>query len=265
MYNYGIIIPINLNQYRSFMENVLLRLLDEYKKTTELLIQERLKNPPTDSYSSTETKDLYAALAKAQGEYPVIGYNRENPYFKSKYTDLDGILKAVRPALSKNNLSFIQQLRIVEGGATVMHTIITHATGQWIESRTRIVPPKNDVQSFGSTLTYCRRYTAIAILGVTISDDDDDGERAMVDAREIYAKGVALNTKYDPRIQSADTITKEQLDELEYELAEYPDIAEMVLDGLKIQSIADMPKSKYHTSIKRIREIKQARNEGKRE
>jgi hypothetical protein len=50
---------------------------------------------------------------------------------------------------------------------------------------------------------------------------------------------------------------------MEYELAQYDDIAEQVLDGLRIQSIADIPKSKYRAAITRIREIKELRNGSK--
>ena len=118
------------------------------------------------------------------------------------------------------------------------------------------------MQSYASTLSYMKRHAVMALLNVTIDADfaDDDAEIAMVSQRETFAKGTAVNRKYDPREQSPDVITKEQLEELEYELAQYPDITEMVLDGLKIQALADMPKSKYMVSIERIRTIKNARN-----
>lgn len=225
-------------------------------------LQKLLEQKQVSSYSSSERHELFAALAKAQGEYSPLGYNRENPYFKSSYADLDAIMKMARPVLSKYGLAFIQQIQINEDGATMLHSILTHASGQWIESRLRVVPPKNDAQTFGSTLTYLKRYAAISLLGVTVSHDhsDDDAEIAMVESRDIYAKGTSLNTKYNPKEQSPETITKEQLEELEYELAEYPDIAELVLEGLKIQSLADMPKSKFQVSANRIREIKNLRN-----
>lgn len=97
------------------------------------------------------------------------------------------------------------------------------------------------------------------MIGVATSDEDDDGEIAMAEARDIIAKGPRLNTKYDPKLESYETITKEQLEELEYELKRCPDLAEEIMDGLKIQSLADMPKSKYMISITRIREIKNMR------
>jgi len=242
------------------VEPIIQRLLDEIKLCHERELEAERNKTVKDSYQSAETKDLVAALAKAQGEYPVIGHNRENPYFKSAYTDLDTIIRAVRPALHKNGLSLTQDTRFDEGGATMLHTRLWHATGQWIETRARILPPKNDPQSYGSTLTYNRRYSIMALLGITCSSDpgDDDAEVAMVDSRDMIAKGPS--NKYNPKDQSADTVTKEQLEELEYELAGYPDIGEMVLDKLQLQSLADMPKSKYMVSLQRIREIKQKRS-----
>jgi len=101
----------------------------------------------------------------------------------------------------------------------------------------------------------------MALLNITTTEDpfDDDAEVAMAPERIMKHKGTSVNTKYDPRNQSADVITLEQLKELEYELAEYSDVAEMVLDGLKIQNLIDMPKNKFLASITRIREIKQLR------
>src|SRR3990167_1736063 len=247
---------MNLNDIFSFLDK-LQGIIDD----RATVIAERT---PVDAYESEDTKDIATALAKAQGEFPIIQYNKENPYFKSGYADFDSIVRSIRPALAKNGFSITQQTRIMPDGATILHTRLRHTSGQWIECRARILPPKNDPQSYASTLTYQKRYSFMALLNITVSDDwaDDDAESAMVPARDTFAKGVALNTKYNPKEQSTEPVSKEQIDELEYELAEYPDIAEKVLDAHKIQSIADMPKSKYMTSLIRIREIKQLRNTG---
>lgn len=241
---------------------------EEYIKSLDALhhIVDRLddfhKHCLKDNYSSHEVDQLYTALAKAQGEYKPITYNRDNPFFKSQYADLDTIINSVRAALAKNGLALMQQIRIKDDGGTILHTKITHSSGQWEESRNRIVPPKNDVQSYGSILTYLKRYAAMSLLGITVAHDlsDDDGEVAMVEVRKDQAGGVKLNTKYHPKEQSPETITKEQLEELNYELGEYPDICEQILDGFNLQALADMPKSKFMRSITRIREIKAMRN-----
>lgn len=238
----------------------------EFLQALNKLIDERAelgaKNAPSDPYESESTNEIAAALSKAQGEFPRINVNQENPFFKSGFADLNNIVRSMRPAMSKNNLCLTQQTKILPDGATILVTRLRHSSGQWIESRVRILPPKNDMQSYASTLSYMKRHSIMALLNLTIDSDyaDDDAEVAMVTQRDTFAKGVAVNRKYDPREQSSEVISRDQLDELEYELSAYPDITEMVLDGLKIQALADMPKSKYMVSIERVRSIKNARN-----
>lgn len=222
-----------------------------------------LKSPEQPARSE-KLQELFAALAKAQAEMKTAGLNSENPYFKSRYADLSEIVRVSRPALAKNGLSVMQQILPNNDGQNILHTILAHSSGQWIESRMRILPAKPDVQSLQSYITYIRRSAYSALIGVVVADEDDDGEKAVADYRETSAKGVALNTKYNPKEESYESISKEQLEELEYELVPYPDIAEQILTGLKIQSLSDMPKSKFMIAIKRVREIKEARNGVKR-
>lgn len=221
-------------------------------------LKELLKTPKTVKPTRSDTlNELFSALAKAQSEMRMAGLHSENPYFKSRYADMAEIVSASRPALTKNGLCVIQQILANEDGQSILHTILCHSSGQWIETQMRVVPAKNDIQTLGSYITYLRRYAYAALVGVTTGGEDDDGEVAMVDNRKQFVKGP--NTNYNPKENSFETITKEQIEELEYELNEHPDIAEMVLEKLQLQSLADMPKSKYMVSLTRIREIKQAR------
>jgi hypothetical protein len=224
--------------------------IDDSKSTNT----KTLYNP----YTSPEVKDLYSSLAKAQGEMKLAHRDSENPYFKSKYANLGSVIEASRGYLAKQGLSIYHRQEINPDGQSILVCTLAHSTGQYVESRYRVVPAKNDIQSLGSYMTYLRRYSYVAICG--LADTDDDGEAAVAEARDVYAKGTALNTKYNAKEQSFETISKEQIDEMEYELAQYSDIAEQVLDGLRIQSIADIPKSKYRAAITRIREIKEARS-----
>jgi hypothetical protein len=211
-------------------------------------------------YRSEDINELATDFPKAQAEFEVAELNKNNPFFKSRYADLMAVVNASRPALTKYRLSVAQDIISHPNGETLLHTLLLHSSGQWIESRMRVLPPKNDVQSMSSYITYLKRVAYSSLIGVVTGDEDDDGEVAVATQRETFAKGTALNAKYNPREEVNEVITREQREELEYELAEYPDIAEMVLDGLKIQSLADMPKSKFQVSAKRIRDIKNARN-----
>jgi hypothetical protein len=247
----------NLNQVLEFVGKIY-----EEKLNALLATSEAINKHTKIEHRSENINELATALAKAQSEMPTAKKDSENPYFKSSYADLAEIVSVSRPCLSKNGLSVTQKVITNVDGSTMLHTVLMHCSGQWTESTMRVVPPKNDIQTISSYITYLKRINYAALIGVVAEAEDDDGEKAVATSRETFAKGVALNTKYNPREESAETVSKDQLDELQYELAEYPDIASQVLEGLKIQSIADIPKSKYGVSIRRIREIKQLRNTG---
>ena len=159
------------------------------------------------SYESECLNELYSALSKAQEEMEVAIRNNSNPFYKSRYSDFAAVVKASRIYLTKNNLSVIQ--RILSNGTNNMYlyTRLCHASGQWIESKMPINPPKSDIQSIGSYITYLRRYTYSAIVGVATSDEDDDGERAMKEERE----------------KSTKTLTPDQLLEVEALLEALPE------------------------------------------
>jgi len=233
--------------------------MQNYTDILEALAQisKKLDNPKVENRSE-DIKDLCAALAIAQAEMPVGGNNKTNPYFMRKYTDFAEVVQVSRPSLSKNGLSVIQQIVTNEDGQSILHTILCHASGQWIESKNRIVPPKNDIQTLFSYITSIKRIAYSALVGVTVYHEDDDGEEAMANARDIFARGVSTS-KYNPKEESYETISKDQLDELEYELQGEIDLAESVMDRLAIQSLADMPKTKYSSSLIEIRRIKHAR------
>lgn len=216
----------------------------------------------TEPRGSSNLGEIYAALAKAQAEMRIAELNKSNPYFKSRYSDLQAIVEASRPALTKNGLAVFQEILTNPDGQTVLHTVLTHSSGQFVESRMRIVPPKNDIQTISSYITYLKRISYASLVGVVTGDEDDDGELCTAPFRDEDNKGTALNRKYNPKENSVETISKDQLDELEYELQQYPDIAEKILEGFKLQHLCDMSKNKYLTAIKRVREIKQLRNEG---
>jgi hypothetical protein len=117
---------------------------------------------------------LAAALAKAQGSYEVAVKDAANPFFKSKYLTLAGALDAVRDALSANGLAVVQQVDAAE--KLVLHSTLLHASGEWIASSYPINPVKADPQGIGSAVSYARRYSLMALVG--LAAEDDDGEAA---------------------------------------------------------------------------------------
>lgn len=239
----------------------LLEMLNKLSTKVDKVIALSLPASAENAYRSLELKELFAALAKAQSEMGYASLNKTNAYFDTRYADIVAVIKASRPSLTKNGLAVTQEIKLTEDGQSILHTLLTHASGQWMESRARILPPKNDIQTMHSYISDLKKLCYSSLVGVAVEGEDDDGEIAMIDARQIVAKGPSND--YNPKEQNYDVITKEQREEIEYELASFDEgsyVAEEIMSGLRIQSLADMPKNKYNVSIRRIRKIKGIRN-----
>ena len=131
-----------------------------------------------ERYQTKELGELFSALTKAQAVMTDAKTDSDNPFFKSKYADLSSVVKAARKPLTGNGLSVTQFIR-EKNGKAFLFTRLGHTSGQWIDSFVGIQPLKEDIQSLGSYLTYLRRYSYAAIVGVVASDEDDDGEETM--------------------------------------------------------------------------------------
>lgn len=121
--------------------------------------------------------ELAKALAKAQSEIKGAIKDSENPFFKSKYADLESVWDACREPLTKHGLSVVQSFGF-EGAVSFLETTLLHESGEWISGRQVLMPVKNDPQSFGSASTYNRRYGLAAIVGIIQTDDDAETAQA---------------------------------------------------------------------------------------
>ena len=128
---------------------------------------------------SEQIHELAGALSKAQGEMQAAIKDKINPFFKSSYADLGSVWDAARPVLSKYGLCIMQTTEMnTDGSKIVMVTTLAHISGQWMKSYLPLNPSKNDSQGIGAAITYLRRYSLSAIVGV-VCDDDDDGETSV--------------------------------------------------------------------------------------
>lgn len=131
---------------------------------------------------------LYAALAKAQGEFAALAKNREveitmrtGGRYKFRYADLEAVLSATRPALAANGLAVVQRVVPVTGANfSELVTALLHQDGGSIESAIQL--PSNgggDIKNYGATISYLRRYALTSLLCVAADDDlDEDGQEA---------------------------------------------------------------------------------------
>lgn len=134
----------------------------------------------TETAPTTDHGALAAALAKAQSTFPAIPRDKEvtvqtrtGGSYKFKYAPLDSILSAVRGPLADNGLAIAQLLDGDDLVTMLMHKDGASLTGRW-------PLPQRDggtVQDLGSAITYLRRYSIQAVLGIA-AEEDDDGNRA---------------------------------------------------------------------------------------
>jgi hypothetical protein len=122
---------------------------------------------------SEQTAELSAALAKAQSVMGPAIINRVNPHFKNRYADLSAVFEAVRKPLADNGISFTQ-ITEIRDGAFILRTTLRHNSGQWIASEYPL-PLNGKPQEIGSAMTYAKRYSLSAMVGIA-ADEDDDGE-----------------------------------------------------------------------------------------
>jgi hypothetical protein len=125
---------------------------------------------------SDQINEISAALAKAQGQIEGASKGKVNPAFKSKYADLASVWDACREPLSVNGIAVLQIPNETADGM-VLVTMLTHSSGQWFRSSYPVRPVQATPQGLGSALTYSRRYSLMAMVG--IAPEDDDGEAAM--------------------------------------------------------------------------------------
>jgi hypothetical protein len=126
--------------------------------------------------TSTVKTTALAALTNAKREFTEIRKDKSGP--RGKYASLDSVLGATTPALLKNGLVVVQNIQHVphdSGSVSVwLETRIFHESGEELPVVSQYpLTTQSDPQKFGAALTYARRYSYCALLGVTADEDDD--------------------------------------------------------------------------------------------
>lgn len=137
---------------------------------------------------SENLSNIAAALAKVQGEIknPIKNQTNKGVQGAPKYANLEDTLQEyVRPVLSKYDMAVYQSLKTDESGRVGVCTVLFHKSGEFIESDyvyCDIKIPTNtngkeiltQGQATGVNITYLRRYSLNAALGIN-GDKDTDG------------------------------------------------------------------------------------------
>lgn len=128
---------------------------------------------------------IYKKLFEAKKEIGKISKDSKNPFFKSKYFDINTLLEHVEPILQNHNILLLQP---VSGGRvrTVLIDADTDGTGTNAVESCIQLPDLKDPQKLGSAITYYRRYTLQSLLG--LQAEDDDGNKAAKPVKVDYTR-----------------------------------------------------------------------------
>jgi len=141
--------------------------------------------------SSQSITKISIALVKAQREMGNAVKGSANPFFKSKYADLNAVREAVLPVFNNNGISVIQPTCVIDG-KNYVETILLHESGEFLSGVTEIISDKpNDAQKHGSGLSYARRYGLSSIAGIGAEDDDANHASGKLETK--YEKEPALD------------------------------------------------------------------------
>ena len=137
---------------------------------------------------SESIANLALALSIVQGKLTHAKKDSANPFFKSKYADLESVWDACRSLLAENGLAVMQFPGEFVDGTMSLNTVLTHSSGEYMSYLMSVPVTKPDAQGAGSALTYMRRYALAAVVGVVQADDDGNAAsspKPVVKAKEI--------------------------------------------------------------------------------
>lgn len=153
--------------------------------------------------TSEKTNEILEAVMKVKAELQAVHKTANNPFFKSKYADLNTHLDAVEPLLAKNDLMLLQPVSVDSvTGSNIVTSLILNKNGQFISSEMTVVAKEQDMQKLGSAITYARRYTLGSLLSMKAEDDDGNGASDKTTKPSSQATQTS-ETKTEAKVQAA--------------------------------------------------------------
>jgi len=133
-------------------------------------------------------------ILKIQSQIGTLSKDKENPFFKSKYFDINQILAQLQPLLDEHGLTVVQPLDNIEGKPAL--STIVYDGEQEILNYTTPLPENDDPQKIGSAITYFRRYALQSLFMLQADDDDANSAKP----------GKVVSKKTTPRVKTTNDL-----------------------------------------------------------
>lgn len=180
------------------MENKEMKVVETKEETKGL----ELKNVELTTMgfeTSKEVDKIFPALVNFHKGIESIKMTGVNPFFSSKYANLQDILSNVNPVLAENDL-FIMQIPTNKGNdEMVVHTRIMHSSGQYVKADTVSVRKAKEAQQIIGFSTYMRRAAISSLLSLCFDIDDDGNSISPENTSKIQTTTTETATSSSPR------------------------------------------------------------------
>jgi len=163
--------------------------------------------------TSAEINELAAALASAQAKFPTVErtetalIKNEKANYQYRYASLASVLEAVRAPLAENGLAIIQSPRTTEANRIVVHLLLLHKSGQFMEDEFSLPVGQQTPQGIGSIISYARRYQLQAFLGLGTDDDDAQSAQPTQPRSEKRSSGTTERAPRPPKAEEPDGLS----------------------------------------------------------
>jgi ERF superfamily protein len=212
--------------------------------------------------------DMHADLVKAQQAFVMPQKTKTAKVkmkaggeYSYKYADLSDVIDSIRAILAENGFAFVQSVSS-ENGLVGVQTRLLHRSGESIEGAVLFLPAGNTPQEAGAAITYARRYSLTALLGIAADEDTDapgvsrrkasasepsGAESSAVDSdpAEVSPEGVSTETGPAPSghhftVKASDCTHKTPTDDW---------VASVQIDGQPRCSLCGTPAVRYREAV----------------
>ncbi len=177
-------------------------------------------------------KNVYSKLFEFRKLTGKVVKSANNPFFKSKYSDLNSVIDATDPALEEVGLVYIDRVE----GMNLVSEVWDFDSGEFIQATIPLILTKQDMQQLGGAVTYARRYNRMALLGLQAVDDD----------------GNHVSGKAKPPVAS-----QEQVLQIQALITETRTDLQTILDYFNVKAISELSATNAVTTINKLEKSKQ--------
>jgi len=118
-------------------------------------------------------KTLAEAMLDFRVNVDSVPTDSKNPHFGNDYASYNAVREAITPTLDMLGIVVVQTPIILDG-IDVLNTRVymPDNPSDFIESNVRLLVPKGEMQQYGGSLTYARRYSLVTLFNLATEDDD---------------------------------------------------------------------------------------------